>query len=87
MPRQPGNLFRRYEKSTFGQEIHSDVWGPAPIESKGGKHYYVTHIDDCSQLTHLTLLRKKSEAPVAYKDFDAWCKTQLDAWIKILNSD
>jgi len=73
--------------STFGQEIHSNVWGPAPIESKCGKRYYVTHIDDCSRLTHLTLLRKKGEAPDAYKDFDVWCETQLDARIKILNSD
>ena len=71
----------------FGQEIHSDVWGPAPVESKGGKRYYVTNVDDCSRLTHLNLLRKKNEAPKAYKDFDAWCETQLDARIKVLNSD
>jgi len=79
---------REGERATkFGQEIHSDVWGPAPIESKGGKHYYVTHVDDNSWLTHLNLLRKKDEAPDAYNDFDIWCETQLDARIKILNSD
>ena len=33
------------------------------------------------------LLRKKREAPKAYKEFDAWCETQLNARIKILNSD
>ena len=26
----------------FGGEVHSDLWGPAPVESKGGKKYYIT---------------------------------------------
>jgi len=79
---------RQGERATeFGQETHSDLWGPAPVESKGGKHYYVTHIDDKTRLTHLNLLRKKSEAPAAYKAYEAWCETQLGARLKILNSD
>ena len=79
---------RQGERATkFGQETHSDLWGPAPVESKGGKHYYVTHIDDKMRLTHLNLLRKKSEAPAAYKAYEAWCETQLGAHLKILNSD
>ena len=30
----------------FGGEVHSDLWGKAPVESRGGKKYYVTFIDD-----------------------------------------
>ena len=30
----------------FGGEVHSDLWGKAPVESRGGKLYYVTFIDD-----------------------------------------
>jgi hypothetical protein len=30
----------------FGGEVHSDLWGPALVESKGGKHYYITFTDD-----------------------------------------
>ena len=27
--------------SKFGNEIHSDVWGPSPIQTPGHKEYYV----------------------------------------------
>ena len=26
----------------FGDKIHSDIWGPAPVQKKGKKHYYIT---------------------------------------------
>lgn len=45
-----------------GGEVHSDLWGKAPVESRGGKRYYVTFIDDKTRLTHLYLLRTKDEA-------------------------
>ena len=71
----------------FGGEVHSDLWGPAPVESKGGKKYYVTFIDDKTRLTTIYLLRTKDEAPKVYKLFEAWVKTQMGARIKVLNSD
>ena len=49
----------------FGEEVHSDLWGPAPIETKGGRRYYITFVDDYTRLTHLYLLRTKDEAFVA----------------------
>ena len=63
------------------------MWGPAPVATKGGKHYYVTFVDDSTQLTHLHLLTKKSDAPNAYKDFEAWCDTQMGKPVKVLHSD
>ena len=30
----------------FVGEVHSDLWGPAPVETKGKKHYYITFTDD-----------------------------------------
>ena len=32
----------------FGGEIHSDIWGPAPIETIGGRRYFVSFTDDHS---------------------------------------
>ena len=71
----------------FGKEVHSDLWGPAPVESKGGKHYYITYTDDCTCLTHLYLLRAKSDTFDSYKEYKAWCSKQLGAPIKILHFD
>ncbi|KDQ59219.1 hypothetical protein JAAARDRAFT_88633, partial [Jaapia argillacea MUCL 33604] len=32
--------------SEFGGEVHSDVWGPAPIKTVGHHCYYVSLTDD-----------------------------------------
>jgi hypothetical protein len=71
----------------FGGEIHSDVWGPAPIETIGGRHYFVSFTDDHSRLTHIYLLRHKSDTFEAYRTFEAWTNTQLDHRIKVLHTD
>jgi hypothetical protein len=73
--------------SAFGDEVHSDLWGPAPVETRAGKRYYITFTDDMSRLTHLYLLRTKDEAFGAYKEYDSWVGTQLNGRIKTLHSD
>jgi hypothetical protein len=40
----------------FGGEVHSDLWGPAPIATKAGKCYYILFTDDKTHLMHLYLL-------------------------------
>ena len=40
----------------FGDEIHSDLWGPSPVQTPGKKEYYVSFTDDHSRWTHLELL-------------------------------
>ena len=32
--------------NVFAGEVHSDLWGPAPVKTKGKKHYYITFTDD-----------------------------------------
>ncbi len=46
--------------SEFTDCVHSDVWGPAPIESLGHKCYFVTFIDDATHYTRLYLLQHKN---------------------------
>lgn len=86
--RKPILKMREGERATeFAGEVHTDLWGPAPVPTLGGRRYYISFTDDKTRLTYLHLLRQKSEAFGAYKDFEAWCKTQRDAHVKILHSD
>ena len=55
------------EATTFGDILHSDVWGPAPIQSLGGKSYYVTFTDEATRDMFVFILRHKSEVFNAYK--------------------
>ena len=71
----------------FGAKVHTDIWGPAPVETIGGWRYYITFTDDKTRLTYLHLLHQKSEAFAAYQDFKAWCRTQHNAVVKVLHSD
>jgi hypothetical protein len=71
----------------FGGEVHTDLWGPAPVATIHGHCYYVTFIDDKTQMTYLHLLKWKSNTLAAYKDFKAEHLTQHKACIKVLHSD
>ena len=40
---------REGERSTgIGEQVHSDLWGPAPVKSINQKKYYVSFTDDYS---------------------------------------
>jgi transposase InsO family protein len=71
----------------FGDEIHTDLWGPSPVNSLGGRRYYITFTDDATRYTHVDILRTKDEALDAYKTFAAWAQTQFGVKIKALRSD
>ena len=71
----------------FGGEVYSDVWGLAPVELRGGRKYYVTFIDDKSQLMTLYLLKTKDEVPWAYEQYKAWVEMEMGKKVKVLNSD
>jgi transposase InsO family protein len=76
--RKPIQKTREAPRATkFGQEIHSDVWGPSPVMTPGKREYYSTFTDDYARWTHLMLQRLKSETFESYKTFEAWAKTQI----------
>jgi len=72
----------------FGDEIHTNVWGPATIATRQGRRYFITFTDDATRYTITYLLRTKDEAFGAYKMFEAWATTQHHCkLIKVLRSD
>jgi hypothetical protein len=73
--------------TAFGEEVHSDVWGPSPLNSLGGHRYYITFTDDYLRYMWAQLLKTKDEALKAYKAFAAWAWTQHRATIRHLWSD
>ena len=56
----------------IGDEIHSDIWGPSPIQTMGGREYYSTYIDDNSRYLKLYLQKLKSQTYYAYKQYEAY---------------
>jgi len=73
--------------TVFGEEIHSDLWGPARKATFGGRKYYVSFTDDWSRWTSVYLLKSKAETFESYKLYEAWVATQIGRAIKCLHSD
>ncbi|GJS58058.1 uncharacterized mitochondrial protein-like protein [Tanacetum coccineum] len=42
--------------------VHSDVWGPSHVTTKGGSRYYVSFIDDFTHYTWVYLMKRSSFA-------------------------
>jgi hypothetical protein len=73
------------QAQSFGNEVHSDVWGPASIATKHGCRYFVTFTDDATHYTVTYLMHHKAEAFGSYKAFEAWALAQqLCPAIKVL---
>ena len=71
----------------FGDEVHTDIWGPLPTQTPAKKMYYVTFTDDHTRYTHLHLMAVKSDTFHIYHQYKAWAKNQRSASIKHLRSD
>jgi hypothetical protein len=65
--------------TALGDEVHSDLWGPAPIQTINGRRYYTSFTDDHTRYSHLYLLRAKDETLDAYKTYEAELLTQRKA--------
>ncbi|GJU32336.1 uncharacterized mitochondrial protein-like protein [Tanacetum coccineum] len=67
--------------------VHSDVWGPAPVSTKGDSRYYVSFIDDFTCYTWVYLMKRRSDFLTIFKEFRALAKTQHSAVIKCFRCD
>jgi transposase InsO family protein len=87
--RQPVPKFRiSNQAARFGDKIHTNVWGPAPVATRRGRRYFITFTDDATRFTLTYLLVAKSDALSNYQQFEAWARTQNHCpVIKVLRSD
>jgi hypothetical protein len=87
--KQPALPFQNSESMSTGifDLIHSDVWGPSPINSLGGSRYFVVFVDDYSRYSWVFLMRSRDELLNIYRNFANMVKTQFSKTIKVFRSD
>ena len=80
--------FKSVERSTEPLDlIHSDVCDMKSVQTRGGKKYFITFIDDCTRYCYVYLLRSKDEAIKAFMQYKNEIENQLNKKIKVLRSD
>ena len=80
--------FQSIERSSEPLElIHSDIYDLKCIQTRGGKKYFLTLIDDCTRYCYVYLLRSKDEALKMFQHFKNEVENQLDKKIKVIRSD
>ena len=57
------------------------------VQTRGGKKYFITFIDDCTKYCYVYLLRSKDEAIEAFIQYKNEVKNQLNKKVKVLRSD
>ena len=62
--------------------IHSDLWGPAPVSSKGGAKYLLTFIDDFSRKVWVYFLKHKNDVFPTFKKWKVHIENQTGKKIK-----
>ena len=67
--------------------IHTDVWGPTKTASLGGRHYFVTFVDDFSRRVWVYTIRSKDEVFATFLVWKKMVENQTGRKIKVLRSD
>ena len=80
--------FHNIERSTEPLELnHSDTCDLKYVQTRGGKKYFVTFIDDCTRYCYVYLLRSKDEALEKFMHYKNEVENQLVRKIKAIRSD
>src|ERR1700683_5151409 len=67
--------------------VHSDLWGPAPVQTITGTHYVITFTDDKSRWAWVTFLKHKSDAFAAFKEWLIFAEKQTSLQLYIFHTD
>ncbi|KAL0333939.1 UNVERIFIED_CONTAM: Retrovirus-related Pol polyprotein from transposon TNT 1-94 [Sesamum angustifolium] len=88
MPKMAKVPFCSVERKTSPLElIHSDICDLKFVQTRGGKKYFITFIDDCTRYCYVYLLRSKDEALEAFKLYKNEVENQLSKTIKAIRND
>ena len=86
--RKPFPRLSTSERATcYGQKIVSDLWGPSPVKSLGGKEYSICFQDQFTHEEKIYFSAEKSKTFNIYKKYEAWVKTQRKGNIETLGTD
>ena len=67
--------------------IHTDVYSPVSVETRGGYHYFLTFTYDLSRYGYIYLMKHKSETFEKFKEFQSEVEKHHNKKIKFLRSD
>src|ERR1700677_1281424 len=67
--------------------VHSDLWGPALVQTITGTHYVITFTDNKSRWAWVTFLKHKSDAFAAFKEWLIFAEKQTGLQLYIFCTD
>ena len=67
--------------------LHTDLCGPMPVPSAGGNLYFITILDDCTKISFVTPLRRKSDAAPCIIETITMLERQSSHAVKRVRSD
>ncbi|CAN1240951.1 Retrovirus-related Pol polyprotein from transposon TNT 1-94 [Linum perenne] len=67
--------------------VHTDLWGPAPVNSRLGFRYFALFIDHKTRYAWVYFLRLKSDLILVAKEFVRMVQTQFGKTVKVIRSD
>ena len=68
----------KQKKSEKLELVHTDVWGPAQVQSLGGSRYYVTFIDDATRKTWVYCIRQNMMCLLLSRSGQLWLKMRQE---------
>ncbi|XP_076917271.1 putative mitochondrial protein AtMg00300 [Bidens hawaiensis] len=67
--------------------VHSDLWGPARVNTIGGARYFLSIIDDYSRRVWVYVIKHKSDAFAKFVEWKTLVETQTEKRLKKLRTD
>ena len=67
--------------------VHSDLWGPAPVQTITGTRYVITFADNKSCWAWVAFLKLKSDAFAAFKEWLIFAEKQTGQQLYIFHTD